>query len=57
MAQGIVNQSMAQAAMPTLDPYAATPPVILNDDGVVFTKVCTGNDKKGKRDFKIRTYK
>ena len=56
VAQGIVNQSMAHAATPTLEPYPATPPVILNDDGVVFTKAyMLDNNKKVKRYLKVFT--
>ena len=38
VAHGIVIQSVLQSTEPTTDPWAETPPVKLNDDGLAFTK-------------------
>ena len=46
VAHGIVNQSVTQPSLaasdPIFDPCADTPPVMLKDDGEVFTTVVTG---------------
>ena len=45
VAHGIVNQSVTQPSLaasdPIFDPCADTPPVMLKDDGEVFTIVVT----------------